>query len=42
MKRAVGVDLGGSNCRAALVDVEAGRILAEAREPVDDHGAEAA
>lgn len=34
MKRAVGVDLGGTNCRAALVDVEAGKILVEAKEPV--------
>lgn len=33
---AVGVDLGGTNCRAALVDVEAGRILEEVKEPVTD------
>ena len=41
MSRAVGVDLGGSNCRAGLVDVEAGRIVAEAKEPVADHRPEA-
>ena len=32
--RAVGVDLGGTNCRAALVDVETGTVLAEVKEPV--------
>jgi glucokinase len=32
--KAVGVDLGGTNCRAALVDVELGKVLADAKEPV--------
>ena len=39
---AVGVDFGGTNGRAALVDLETGRILAEAKERVRDHAPEAA
>lgn len=34
---AIGVDLGGTNARAALIDVATGQILDEAKEPVDDH-----
>ena len=32
--KAVGVDLGGTNCRAALVDVAAGKVLGDVKEPV--------
>jgi glucokinase len=35
--RAVGVDLGATNARVALVDVEAGKILAETKQPWTDH-----
>ncbi len=39
---AVGVDLGGTNGRAALVDVRRGTMVAEAKLPVgSDHGPEA-
>ena len=34
--RAVGVDLGATNARAALIDVEAGKILAESKTPWPD------
>lgn len=36
MKVAVGVDLGGTNVRAALVDTGTGAVLADARRPVAD------
>jgi glucokinase len=35
--KAVGVDLGGTNARAALVDVESGTILAETKQTWTDH-----
>src|SRR5882672_6639030 len=34
--RAVGVDLGATNARAALIDVEAGKILTESKTPWPD------
>jgi len=40
MPKAVGVDLGATNARAALVDVEAGRILVETKQPWTDHAPE--
>ena len=36
MNASVGVDLGGTNCRAALVDLDSGRLLAEVKEAVVD------
>ena len=36
MTRAVGVDLGATNARAALVEVESGKILAETKQPWTD------
>jgi glucokinase len=38
---AVGVDLGGTNLRAALVDVDEGRVLIEYKHPHDDRAATA-
>ncbi len=38
--RAVGVDLGATNARAALIDVAAGRVLAETKHPWTDRGPE--
>ena len=40
MAVAVGVDLGATNARAALVDVAAGKILAETKHPWTDHAPE--
>jgi glucokinase len=40
MATAVGVDLGATNARAALVDVTAGKILAETKHPWTDHAPE--
>lgn len=37
----VGIDLGGTNCRAALVDLDGGKLLAEAKRPVTDRAPEA-
>jgi glucokinase len=36
VRLAVGVDLGATNARAALVDVEAGKIVAETKQPWPD------
>ena len=36
LRVAVGVDLGGTNARAALIDLQTGKLLAETREPVRD------
>jgi glucokinase len=36
MSVAIGVDLGGTNCRAALVEIAGGRILDEEKRPVVD------
>jgi glucokinase len=41
MTRAVGVDLGGTNVRAALVDVGEGRILDERKAPVTNRDPDA-
>jgi glucokinase len=38
--RAVGVDLGATNARAALVEVETGKILVETKKPWTDRGPE--
>jgi glucokinase len=40
MKKAVGVDLGATNARAALVDVDSGQILAETKQPWTDRAPE--
>jgi glucokinase len=37
---AVGVDLGATNARAALVDVDSGKILVETKRPWTDHAPE--
>jgi glucokinase len=36
LTRAVGVDLGATNARAALIEVESGKILAETKQPWTD------
>jgi glucokinase len=41
MTLAVGVDLGGTNVRAALIDTSDGRLLTETKAPVADKGPEA-
>ncbi len=38
--KAVGVDLGATNARAALVEVETGKILVETKQPWTDHAPE--
>ncbi|HEX8951639.1 MAG TPA: ROK family protein, partial [Polyangia bacterium] len=38
--RAVGIDLGATNARVALVEVESGKILVETKVPWTDHAPE--